>query len=330
MKLSRRQSLQLAAAAVALPAVSPFAWGQSNSEVASSKKGTRIITLGTKNGPFPEAGRAQSSNLLVVNGSQYIIDAGDGVTRRLARLRANFRNIDNIFITHPHSDHTGGLGALMTAIYDTNRRNLVNIYGPPGTAASVQGLLQFLAVSSEIRISDGTHTVPASKVFSGHDAGVGTIFRDANVTVRAVENSHFHFPSGSPGYGKYKSYAYRFDAADRSVVFTGDTGPSEAVVELAKGADVLISELTNPVNDFKAQQIESGRWQQWTTEEQEALLRHHVEEHLLPDEVGKLAARANVKVVVLTHLNDNYLRHVEEVKKYFAGQVLIAKDMMEF
>ena len=218
----------------------------------------------------------------------------------------------------------------MTAIYDTNRTNLVNIYGPPGTAASVQGLLQFLMVSSEIRISDGTSTVPASKVFSGQDAGVGTIFRDANVTVTAVENSHFHFPLGSPGYGKYKSYAYRFDAADRSVVFTGDTGPSNAVAELAKGADLLVSELTKPVDDYKAQQIESGRWQRWTAEEQEALLRHHVEEHLLPDEVGKLAARAKVKAVVLTHLNDNYVRHVEEIKKHFSGQVLIAKDLMEF
>ena len=156
------------------------------------------------------------------------------------------------------------------------------------------------------------------------------IFRDANVTVRAVENSHFHFPSGSPGYGKYKSYAYRFDAADRSVVFTGDTGPSEAVVELATGADVLISELTNPVDDFRAQQIESGRWQQWTPEEQTALLRHHVEEHLLPDELGKLAARANVKTVVLTHLNDDYIPFAEEVKKHFSGQVLVAKDLMEF
>src|SRR5262249_24429520 len=217
MKRPRRQFLHLAAGAAASAAVSPFAWGQSKNEVASSKKGTRVITLGTKNGPFPEAGRAQSSNLLVVNGAQYVIDAGDGVTRRLARLRVNFRNIDNIFITHPHSDHTAGLGALMTAVYDANRTSLVNIYGPPGTAASVKGLLEFLSVSSEIRISDGTHTVPATKVFIAHDTGVGMIFQDANVKVTAVENSHFHFPPGSPGYGKYKSYSYRFDAADRSV-----------------------------------------------------------------------------------------------------------------
>jgi len=274
--------------------------------------------------------------LLVVNDAQYIIDAGDAVTRRLTKLGTNFRNIDNIFITHPHSDHISGLGALMSVVYDADRRNPVNIYGPPGTVASVKGLLDFLTVNSEIRMSDGTHTVPATKVFSGHDAGVGMVFQDANVKVTAVENTHFHFPPGSPGYGKYKSYAYRFDAADRSVVFTGDTGPSDAIAELAKGADLLVSEVTNSVDEYKAQQIRSGRWQPKTPEEQAGLIRHHIEEHLLPDELGKMAARANVKAVVLTHLpasgnpNDDYARYTEEVKKYFSGQVLVAKDLMEF
>ena len=279
-------------------------------------------------------GRAQSSNLLIVNGAQYLIDAGDGVTRRLIRLGANFRNIDNVFITHPHSDHVGGLGALMGLIYDLNCNKPVDIYGPPGTAASVQGLLQFLTVSSEIRISDGTNTIPISKLFGGHDAGVGTIFQDANVKVSAVENTHFHFQPGSPAYGKYKSYSYRFDAADRSVVFTGDTGPSDAVTQLAKGADMLVSEATNPVDEFKEGQIKQGSWQSKTPEEQAGLIRHHIEEHLLPEEVGKIAAGAGVKTVVLTHLqpspNNDYSRYIELVKQSFSGRVLVAKDLMEF
>ena len=99
-------------------------------------------------------------------------------------------------------------------------------------------------MNSEIRISDGTKIVPANKIFSGHDTGAGKIFQDANIKVTAVENTHFHFQPGSPGYGKYKSYAYRFDTPDRSVVFTGDTGPSDAVARLAKGADLLVSEMT--------------------------------------------------------------------------------------
>jgi ribonuclease BN (tRNA processing enzyme) len=300
------------------------------------KSGTRLITLGTRSGPTPTVGRAQSSNLLVVNGVQYVIDAGDGVTRRLTRLGANFRAIDTIFITHPHSDHTSGLGALMSVLYDANHTSPVNIYGPPGTEASVRGLLDYLMVNSDIRISDGTKVVPANKIFSGHDGGAGKIFQDANVKVTAVENTHFHFQPGSPGYGKYKSYAYRFDTPDRALVFTGDTGPSDAVVQLAKGADLLVSEITGSLDAYKAQQIKNGRWQAMTAEQQEGSLRHMAEEHLLAGEVGKMAARAGVKTVVLTHLpatgnpKEDYSRFAEEVKKEFSGPVLVAADLMEF
>jgi ribonuclease BN (tRNA processing enzyme) len=308
-------------------------WAQSS---GTPKAGTRLITLGTRSGPNPTSGRAQSSNLLIVNGAQYVIDAGEGVTRRLTRLRTNFRGIGTIFITHPHSDHTGGLGGLMSVIYDANRTDPVNVYGPPGTAASVHGLIEFLMVSSDIRISDGTKVTPANRIFSGHDTGAGTIFQDANIKVTAVENSHFHFQPGSPGYGKYKSYAYRFDTPDRSIVFTGDTGPSDAIVALAKGADLLVSEVTGSIDEYKEQQIRIGRWQALTPEQQAGSIRHMTEEHLLAEEVGKMAARAGVKTVLLTHLpagsnpNEDYTRFAEEIRMRFSGPVLIAKDLMEF
>jgi ribonuclease BN (tRNA processing enzyme) len=66
--------------------------------------------------------------------------------------------------------------------------------------------------------------------------------------------------------------------------FTGDTGPSDVVADLANGADLLVSEVTNSVEDFKAEQIKAGRWQQMTPEEQAVSLRYHVEESLLPEE----------------------------------------------
>jgi ribonuclease BN (tRNA processing enzyme) len=332
----RRTSSLLFSSLTTIVMLSSAAWcqAQPSGGASAAKSGTRIVTLGTRSGPQPDVNRAQSSNLLVVNGAQYVIDAGAGVTRRMIRLQTNFRNIDNIFITHPHSDHTGGLGALMGLIYDLRRTKLVNIYGPPGTEAGVQALLQFLTIGSEIRISDGSHSVPVGKVFAGHDVGVGTIFQDANVKVTAAENTHFHFKPGSPAYGKYKSYSYRFDAPDRSIVFTGDTGPSDAVTELAKGADVLVSEATDPVDEYKQAKIKSGEWQTMTQEEQAGLIRHHKEEHLVPEDLGTMAAHAGVKTVIMTHLqpapNNDYGRYVELVKKSFSGQVLVAKDLMEF
>jgi ribonuclease BN (tRNA processing enzyme) len=282
-------------------------------------------------------GRAQSSNVLIVNGTPYLVDAGDGVTRRLTRAGIAIKDIDTIFITHAHSDHTGGLGGLLAVEFDFHRTKPVTVLGPPGTAASVKGLVDYLTVSSDIRISDGTHTVPVSKIVLGRDTGVGGVFQDANVKVTAVENTHFHFPPGSPAYGKYKSYSYRFETPDRVVVFSGDTGPSESLTQLAKGADLLVTEVTYlSAEDAKAQQIHLGQWERQTPAEQANYLRHIAEEHLWPSEVGKIASQAGVKTVVLTHLpgtddpNDNYERFAAEVNKHYAGRVLVARDLMEF
>ena len=81
---------------------------------------TRLITLGTAAGPPPRAHRAQSSNLLMVNGTPYVIDAGDGTARRLAKAGVNARDIGTIFITHHHDDHTAGVGTLMSVAWDLN------------------------------------------------------------------------------------------------------------------------------------------------------------------------------------------------------------------
>jgi ribonuclease BN (tRNA processing enzyme) len=306
-----------------------------NSGGTNPKAGTRLITLGTRGGPIPMVGRAQASNVLIVNGAFYIVDAGEGVTRRLTRAGIPIRDIDNIFITHPHSDHTGGLGGLLSTEYDYSRTKPVDVYGPPGTEEITKALVLFLTVSADIRISEGMRTVPAAKIFFGHDTGVGVIYQDANVKVTAAENSHFNFRPGTPAYGKYKSYSYRFETADRVVVFSGDTGPSEALVALAKGADLLVSEVMS-LEEWKALQVKTGRWQSMTPEQQARAVRRQVEEHITPDEIGKLATRADVKTVVLSHFlpatdpKDDYERLGEQVRAHFSGKVLVAKDLMEF
>jgi ribonuclease BN (tRNA processing enzyme) len=172
-------------------------------------------------------------------------------------------------------------------------------------------------------------------VIHGHNVTAGLIYRDANVKVSATENTHFHFPVGNPPYGKYESYSYRFETPGRTVVFTGDTGPSGAVTELAHGADVLVTEVTTP-DDMVELFKRSGVWQVKTTDEQEGFLRHMHEEHVTPEDVGKMAAKAGVKMVIMTHLgptitpNDDYVRYVDEAKKYFSGQIVLAKDLMQF
>src|SRR5579872_5403070 len=79
------------------------------SGATAAENGTKLITLGTGGGPLPRKDRAQSSNLLIVNGTLYLIDAGGSVTQRIVQSGNNFRKVDKIFITHVHSDHSAGL-----------------------------------------------------------------------------------------------------------------------------------------------------------------------------------------------------------------------------
>jgi ribonuclease BN (tRNA processing enzyme) len=220
----------------------------------------------------------------------------------------------------------------LSVAWDQNRTKPINVYGPPRTVELVRAAVQYFTISAEIRIADGGRSVPIAQVFLGHDVETGMVYQDANVRVTAVENSHFKFHEGAAA-GKHKSYSYRFETPDRVIVFTGDTGASDAVTELAKGADLLVSE-TSSCQGRKQEMAEDGRWQAMTAAEQAGIMRQMTQGHMSLDEIGKMAASANVKTVVLSHLTHkrggDYMPWAEEVKKHFSGQVLIAKDLMEF
>jgi ribonuclease BN (tRNA processing enzyme) len=329
MKLPRRQLLRIAAGAAALPTLPRIATAQAGP--ARPKTGTRVITLGTTAGPGPKAHRAQSSNLLIVNGSFYVVDAGDGAARRIAKAGINVRDIGIIFLTHLHDDHMAGLGTLMSVAWDNQRTQPINVYGPPRTEDLVKAAVQYFSISAEIRIADGGRSVPIDQVFFGHDVRPGPVYQDTNVKVTAAETTHFEFHTGAAA-GKHKSYAYRFETPDRVVVFTGDTGPNDALTNLANDADVLVAE-GNSIEERMQGMIRSGQWQAMTPAEQAGIRRQMTQGHLSPDDVGKMAAQARVKTVVLTHLtakpDDDYTTWANEVKKHFSGQVLIAKDLME-
>jgi ribonuclease BN (tRNA processing enzyme) len=261
-----------------------------------------------------------------------VVDAGDGVARRLVKAGINVRQIGIVFITHHHDDHTAGLGTLLSVAWDQNRTKPIHIYGPPRTGELVTAAVQYFNISAEIRIADGGRSVPIAQVFFGHDVGTGMIYEDANIKVTAVENSHFVFHEG-PAAGRHKSYAYRFETPDRVIVFTGDTGPSDAVTKLAKGADLLVSE-TSSCQGRMQEMADDGRWQAMSPAEQAGIVRQMTQGHMTLEEIGKMAASANVKTVVLSHLthkaDGDYTPWADEVKKHFSGQVLVAKDLMAF
>src|SRR5438067_8994402 len=198
-----------AASTIALAVCIAFFAHPSLAQTKPAPKGTVIITLGTRGGPLPTPGRTQSSNLLVVNGTPYLIDAGDGATRRIVRAGYDFRQVGKVFITHPHSDHTNGLATLLASQWEYQRREPTDVYGA-GVEALVKGAIAYLTPNAEIRYAEGKQR-PMADIFKGHDVNAGVIYHDANVKVTAVENTHFKFAPGTPPYGKYKSFSYRFD-----------------------------------------------------------------------------------------------------------------------
>ncbi len=297
------------------------------------KAPSSLITLGTSAGPSLTPGRAQTSHLLTINGTYYVVDAGDGVARRMARAGADVREVGIIFLTHHHDDHTAGLGTLMSLAWDGQRTEPINVYGPPRTKELVDATVRYCSISADIRIADGGRSVPLDKVFFGHDVGIGEVYQDDNIRVSATENIHFSFHRGDAA-GRYKSYSYRFETPDRVIAFTGDTGFSAAVTALARDADVLVTE-TSSCDERKNRMIKDGIWQAMSAAEQEGIMRQATQGHMGLDNIGMLATQAGVRKVVLSHLTRrvetaDYEPWAEEVRKHFSGEVVIAEDLMEF
>jgi ribonuclease BN (tRNA processing enzyme) len=295
--------------------------------------GTRVVTLGTAGGPLPRKDRAQPSNLLAVGDALYLIDAGDGVTRRIVQTGYDFGQVGKVFITHAHGDHMSGLAPLLLARWEFQPRDPVDVYGS-GAEELVKGAIAYLTPNADIRSVQGKRT-PMTQTFHGHEVVAGVVYQDDKVKVIAIENTHFHFPAGSRPDGKYRSYSYRFETPDRVVVFAGDTGPSDELTELAKNADVLVTEVTM-VSDVIDLYKRDGLWQARTAEERDGFVHMMEGEHITPGGVGRLAAKAGVKHVVMTHLGptvdpeDNYQRYIEGAREAYSGRITIAKDLMQF
>jgi ribonuclease BN (tRNA processing enzyme) len=299
---------------------------------AKSPAATVWVTLGTSGGPRPKVRRGQPANALVVNGTTYLIDAGNGVARELTVANIPFRDVHTIFITHQHNDHNADLGTLVSLIW-TYTGQTTAVYGPPGTKEIAAAAGAYFQRNRELRASEGGQQF-ATPLFDVHEiTAAGPVYRDANVTVTCVENSHFaNVTSGTPAFGRDKSFAYKFVTADRTIVFTGDTGPSAAVTQLARGADLLVSEVVDPAS---VPALVAGFSPNITAAERDSLVAHFLREHMVPEEIGKMAAAAGVKAVVLTHLsgNDNetdFTKYTAPVQMYFHGPVTVAEDGMRF
>jgi ribonuclease Z len=285
-------TLVLAAAAIAQP--------------APPAKGMEVILLGTGY-PAPDPERAGPATAVVVNGKYFLVDAGRAVTMRLAALKPRMPHVEAVFLTHLHSDHTEGLPDFFnTSWIMEHRAQPMELYGPEGSQEMVDGMLQFFAADIHIRRDLTEHQPAAGARVNVHIVREGAVYKDADVTITAFEVDHRPVV---PAFG------YKFESGGRTVVISGDTAPSANLVKFARGADVLVHEVYEPgaFGSTDSAAVANN------------LSRYHTD----AEQVGRVAADAGVKKLVLTHIIRP--QHGEQIRslaaKTYKGPIVVGNDL---
>ncbi|AUW59291.1 MBL fold metallo-hydrolase [Sphingobium sp. SCG-1] len=317
-------ALFLASAALASLPAPAFA------QIAPARDVT-FTTLGTNSGPIPDPTRGEPSNLLNAGGKLILIDAGDGVADQLGKVGVILGDVETVLISHLHFDHTGGLFAFLGQRYQTMSPKPVTIYGPPGTRRTVEGLMAGMGPMTDpgTNVRDRSPLAPknAMKVIELADREQ---IKLGDVIVTVANNSHYDNAMGAGHNRETASYSYRFDVLGRSIVYTGDTGPSARVEELAKGADLLIAEVMDPEEAVASLHKRRPDLPAAALAQVE---RHHRQQHLSPREVGLMAQRAGVRSLILTHvgMSDSGIKPaLREIRSVYRGPVTFARDRQQF
>ena len=278
---------------------------------------TRLILLGTGGGPTPKKAVSAPATLIIANDTPYLVDCGDGVARQWVSADVSLLKLRYFFITHQHSDHNADYGNLILLAWATGLVTRVDAWGPPPLVKMTKLFLEMNEYDIRTRIKDEGRAPLETLVHPHELRQAGLVMRDDNVKVTSALVDH---PLVSP------AFAYRFDAADRSIVISGDTARSDNLVALARGADVLVHEaLWVPAIDrILARNPNAPR-----------LKKHLIDSHTAVEDCGRVAAAAGVKTLVLSHLvpgGDSSITDemwIDAASKHFQGRIVVAKDLME-
>jgi ribonuclease BN (tRNA processing enzyme) len=284
---------------------------------AHARSGTRLVLLGTGGGPRPRKMSSAAAQVVVVNDAAYVIDCGDGVARQLAMADVPLNSIRSIFVTHHHSDHNADYGNLILLAWTAGLRTRIDTWGPPPLQRMTQLFFEMNSYDIATRIADEGRPALAPLVHAHELRKGGLVMQDENVKVTAAL---VHHPPVTP------AFAYRFDTADRSIVVSGDTTPTPALIELAGGVDVLVHEaLFVPGVDRLAARVPNA------SALRQSILSHHTR----VEDAGRVAREAGARMLVLSHLvpaDDPEITEqmwIEAARRHFDGKIVVATDLLE-
>lgn len=315
MSATRRAWLARAAALAAFGTGSGMARAQDGAP-AELRRGLHLVLLGTMAGPVLDPARMMASQLLYVDGHAYLIDCGYGAIARMTELGIRLPEIDAVFITHHHSDHNADYPSLVNLAWILGLRHPMRVFGPPPMRRIHQAALDLQREDIDIRIH-ATGRQPIERSFEITEVtDPGPLWSDSRVRVSAARAVHPPFEL---------ALALRFDTAYGAVVFSGDTAPADTVVELARDAHTLVHEAMYPpaIDAMLARRpyVPPGL--------REFLLAGHTS----AEDCGRIAARAGVRRLVLTHLlpGDGSVPDAvwrAEAARHFGGEIVVGRDRM--
>jgi ribonuclease BN (tRNA processing enzyme) len=256
--IDRRHVLKLAltgAAALAAPAVL----------AQRDKPRTRIVFLGTKGGPRVDLGPSNPANLVMVNGTPFVVDCGMGVSHQLVAAGVPLESIKYIFISHHHSDHNLEYGNLVYNAWATGLSTPIHSFGPKGLEAMTQTYWELNRFDIETRIEDEGRPDLRELLIAKDITEDGVVLETADVKVTAFRTPHPPITD---------NFAYKFETPEGVIVFSSDTNYNPKLAEFAKGADVLVHEaLYVPWVDKLVTRVKNGA----------TLKKHLLESHMRRD-----------------------------------------------
>ena len=273
---------------------------------------TQVVLLGTGT-PNADPERSGPCTAVVVDGVAYLVDAGPGLVRRAAQAGRDkgvrglgAAQLERVFLTHLHSDHTVGLTDLIFTPWVLERSRPLQVYGPVGTKAMTGHLVAAFDQDIQLRLNGLEPANEDGYKVDAHEIEAGLIYEDERVKVKAIPVDH----------GSWKhAFGYRFETPDKVVVVSGDCRPSESLIEASKDADILVHEVYSTTGYATRPPV----WQ-----------RYHAAFHTSTAELAEIAAKSKPKLLVLTHQlfwGTTPEDLLAEIRVGYAGLVVSGSDL---
>lgn len=271
----------------------------------------KLVILGSGN-PVPSRTQAGTSLLVEAGGRIFMFDCGRGCTTRLAQYGPHLlTKIDALFLTHLHSDHIVGIPDLWLNGWTQGRKTPLNIWGPTGTGAMMDGLRIAYASDIGYRTPAGaledTRLHPAVHIV----AKDGVIYDEGGVTITAFRVHHANIPA----------FGYRIDAGGKSVMISGDTTTAPNLAIYGKGADVALMEVASPpMVDYVKRSFPPAQAAQ--------ILALHLD----ADQAGATFAAIRPKLGVYYHTVSNCSANAAllgKTRDHYEGLVIVSQDLTE-